>query len=526
MSVSFIFLVFIVYAFIGWLSEVAYCFIVVEHKLVNRGFLHGPICPVYGFGGLLVVYLLSPYKESLPLLFVMSVVWTTVLEYLTSWALETVFSTKWWDYSDLRFNLNGRICLRNSLLFGVMGILAVYFVHPRVVSFLSLFSVRSLDTVASALGIALAVDVILTLKTLIHLDEKLVALKELTDSLRENVSHQAWFNELDLRGSLSRLKGLIPGDASGSLARISARFEDMLAHSRGTLRIFRAFPTMRSPRHGAQLDLFRKLRDSARGFSFFDAAQSRSEPVSGAEAAPGVKSFVFAERYGFYKVFWIFLVAGFAGVLLESLWCVITKGYFESRTGLVWALFNPVYGLGGVLMAAFFTRREKSRDLRVFVDNVIIGGVFEYCASVFQEIAFGSVSWDYSGMRFGIYARTNLLYAFMWGFLGLLWVREACPALLKLITRIPVKFGKILSIALFVFLLVDSGVSAVAVSRWSARTRGVPAENVVDRLADGYFPDSYMRSKYPNMSFVTRPSAFGTEDIPDAEIAPAFSPAP
>ncbi len=511
MSVSFIFLVFIIYAFIGWLSEVAYCFIVVEHKLVNRGFLHGPICPVYGFGGLLVVYLLSPYKESLPLLFIMSVLWTTVLEYLTSWALETVFSTKWWDYSDLRFNLNGRICLRNSLLFGVMGILAVYFVHPRVVSFLALFTARSLETVASALGIALAVDVILTLKTLIHIDEKLVALKELTDSLRENVSQHAWFNELDLRGSLARLKGLIPGDASGSLARISARFEDMLAHSRGTLRIFSAFPTMRSRRHGAQLDLFRKLRDSARIFSFFDATQSREEitPVAesapGVQAVPGAKSFAFAERYGFYKVFWIFLVAGFAGVVLESLWCVITKGYFESRTGLVWGLFNPVYGLGGVLMAAFFTRREKSRDLRVFVDNVIIGGVFEYCASVFQELAFGSVSWDYSGMRFGIYTRTNLLYAFMWGFLGLLWVREACPALLKLVTRIPVKLGKILSIALFVFLLVDSGVSAVAVSRWSARIRGVPAENVIDRLADRQFPDASMHAIYPNMTFVAQP---------------------
>ena len=80
---------------------------------------------------------------------------TTALEYLTSWALESVFQTKWWDYSDLRFNVRGRVCLRNSLLFGLMGVLAVRFVHPRIVSFIAMFPDATLETVAFALAVAL-----------------------------------------------------------------------------------------------------------------------------------------------------------------------------------------------------------------------------------------------------------------------------------------------------------------------------------------------------------------------------------
>jgi uncharacterized membrane protein len=498
-SLSFAFLVFIVYSFIGWLSEVAYCYVVVERKLVNRGFLHGPLCPIYGFGGLIVIYLLAPFQGNLPLLFAMAVIWTTVLEYLTSWALEAVFSTKWWDYSDLRFNLHGRVCLRNSLLFGAMGVLAVHFVHPRVIAFLSLFPEATLDTFAVAVAAVLAVDLVLTLKTLIHIGERLVALKELTERLRESVGLDAWFNERDLRGSLARLRDLSLSDASGVLARLAAKLEESLAHTGETLRIFRAFPTMKNPRLSLQLDVFRILG-------------GRRKPRAGeAETeTPGIDAFStgFAERFGFYRFFWIFLVAGFFGVMIESLWCVVTRGYLEHRAGLLFAPFNPVYGFGAVIMSAVFTRREKSRDLRVFVDNVLIGGAFEYLASLAQELVFHSVSWEYSAMRFNVNVRTNVLYALGWGFLGLLWVREACPALSRIVARVPVRLGKALSIVLFSLLLADGIVSSVAVWRWSSRRDGVPAANAVTRLVDERFPDAFMRERYPNMVFVD-------PDVPD-----------
>ena len=121
-------------------------------------------------------------------------------------------------------------------------------------------------------------------------------------------------------------------------------------------------------------------------------------------------------------------------------------------------------------------------------------------------MVFGSVSWGYGGMRFSINVRTNLLYALMWGFLGLLWVREVYPALSRLIARIPIKLGKALSIALFACVLADATVSAVAVYRWSERERGVSASSAVGRFADERYPDAYLRKIYPNMVFVKRNS--------------------
>ncbi len=493
MSLSFAFLVFIVYSFIGWLSEVAYCYLIVERKLVNRGFLHGPLCPIYGFGALIVIYLLAPFRGNLAILFAMSVIWTTVLEYLTSWALEAVFSTKWWDYSDRRFNLHGRVCVRNSLLFGLMGVLAVHFVHPRIVEILSLLPERTLDAVAFAIASVLAVDLVLTLKTLIRIGEKLVALRELTERLRESVGIDAWFNERDLRGSLAKLRALALSDASGALGRLASRLEDALAHTGGMLRIFRAFPTMRSARHALQLDGFR-----------LPGARRMSRPDEAESGSPGIDAFStgFAERFGFYRFFWIFLVAGVLGVMIESIWCVVTRGYFERRAGLLFAPFNPVYGIGAVIMSAVFTRREKSRDLRVFVDNVLIGGAFEYLASLAQELAFHSASWEYSAMRLNVNVRTNVLYSFAWGFLGLLWVREACPAISKIVARVPVRLGKAISIALLSLLVADAAVSSAAVFRWHERRSGIPATNAVERLADERFPDGFMRERYPNMVFL------------------------
>ncbi|HPL91825.1 MAG TPA: putative ABC transporter permease, partial [Treponemataceae bacterium] len=129
MPLSQLFLFFMAYSVIGWITEVVYCS-VQERRLVNRGFLHGPLCPVYGFGALLVVFLLEPFSGSVLVLFLVGMALTTALEYITAWLLETAFSTRWWDYSDLPFNFRGRVCLLNSVLFGLMSLIGVRVLHP------------------------------------------------------------------------------------------------------------------------------------------------------------------------------------------------------------------------------------------------------------------------------------------------------------------------------------------------------------------------------------------------------------
>ena len=108
---------FLIYAFLGWCTEVAFA-AVTRGKFVNRGMANGPICPIYGFGVLAVLFCLQPFRGNFFLLFLGSVVVTSLLELVTGWALEKFFHDKWWDYSNEPFNIKGYICLRFSILWG------------------------------------------------------------------------------------------------------------------------------------------------------------------------------------------------------------------------------------------------------------------------------------------------------------------------------------------------------------------------------------------------------------------------
>ena len=131
MAVIDLFLYFILYSFLGWCCETVYCS-VIQRRWVNRGFLNGPLCPVYGFGALLVLFLLRDVRHSFTALFLSGMVVTSVLEYLTSYILEKLFHMHWWDHSHMRFNLNGRVCLLNSCEFGLLSVFVVMVLHPAV----------------------------------------------------------------------------------------------------------------------------------------------------------------------------------------------------------------------------------------------------------------------------------------------------------------------------------------------------------------------------------------------------------
>ena len=123
---------FIVYSVAGWLCEDVYVGIG-KKKLVNRGFLYGPYCPIYGFGALIVLYPLMMLGDHPVLVFFGGMVLTSVLEYFTSWIMEKLFHERWWDYSTYRFNINGRVCLLNSVLFGLMSLIVVFLDRKSVV---------------------------------------------------------------------------------------------------------------------------------------------------------------------------------------------------------------------------------------------------------------------------------------------------------------------------------------------------------------------------------------------------------
>jgi len=211
---------FYIYAFVGWVCEDIYVGIL-NRKLVNRGMLNGPYCPIYGFGALLVFYPLEEVKNSALAVFLSAIVITTTLEYLSSWALEKLFHTRWWDYSHLHFNLNGRVCLLNSLLFGLMGLAGIYFVHPFVSSFVEGIGFYRLFWILLIISILFIIDLVMTIYKLMKRNQimekaslKLASVKEKYELEKEESKQElkekydAWLKKQDDEEIVSMIEKL------------------------------------------------------------------------------------------------------------------------------------------------------------------------------------------------------------------------------------------------------------------------------------------------------------------------------
>lgn len=133
------FLIFIIYSFIGWAMEVILT-LIQTGKFVNRGFLIGPCCPIYGWGSLLITCLLITYTNNFLVLFVLALAICMILEYITSYLMEKIFKARWWDYSDQKYNINGRICLETAIPFGLGALLIIYVIHPVILNILELMN--------------------------------------------------------------------------------------------------------------------------------------------------------------------------------------------------------------------------------------------------------------------------------------------------------------------------------------------------------------------------------------------------
>ncbi len=163
MNLTEMFLLFIIYSLLGWIVEVINN-LIISRKFVNRGFLIGPYCPIYGVGGLIATILLTKYKESIIVLFVMSMFLFALLEYFTSYLMEKIFKARWWDYTDYRFNINGRVCLETLVPFGLLGCFAIYVINPIIFSMFAITSVTVLRIIALILFIVFIIDFIISLK--------------------------------------------------------------------------------------------------------------------------------------------------------------------------------------------------------------------------------------------------------------------------------------------------------------------------------------------------------------------------
>ena len=156
------FLLFIVYSFMGWVMEMLDCWYETK-RLVNRGFLLGPICPIYGAGCLLIISLLNKYMDHPIALFVLCIAICSILEYFTSYILEKIFKIRWWDYSEKKYNINGRICLETMIPFGILGTLIIYYVNPFFTNIITGLNGTVLNWLYYGLLIVFIIDIIISL---------------------------------------------------------------------------------------------------------------------------------------------------------------------------------------------------------------------------------------------------------------------------------------------------------------------------------------------------------------------------
>lgn len=182
MSFYFVLLSFFTYGFLGWCTEVAFAAVKEQH-FVNRGFLNGPICPIYGLGVTSVVFFLSGFKENLVLLYITSVVLVTVLEGITGYLMEKIFHAKWWDYSNMPLNIGGYVCVLFSLIWGIACVLIVDFIHPLIMKLLSMIPIWIGGTFVVGFSIGMTADLYVTASSILKMNKRLAAMQDIAEKL-------------------------------------------------------------------------------------------------------------------------------------------------------------------------------------------------------------------------------------------------------------------------------------------------------------------------------------------------------
>lgn len=204
----------------------------------------------------------------------------------------------------------------------------------------------------------------------------------------------------------------------------------------------------------------------------------------------------------FFNLFWIFVIASVAGVVIESVYhvLVVDFGHYEDRAGLLWGPFSPIYGFGAVLMTMALNRFHNAPVWVVFLVSAVIGGAFEYFVSWFMEYAFGAVAWDYTGTFLNINGRTNFMFMCMWGVLGVVWVRLALPALLHTVNLIPWRWRYSVTVVCAVLMLLDGAMTLVALDCWYSRLAGLPPDNALEQFCAQHFDNQWMENRFESMS--------------------------
>ncbi|MCL2479263.1 MAG: putative ABC transporter permease [Treponema sp.] len=499
-------LYFTIYGMAGWIIESAFCSIS-AHKPINRGFLSGPWCPAYGFGALLILLFSEPFKTNILLVFVIAFLTATMFEYFTGWLLETLFKTRWWDYSKNKLNIKGRICLKNSLFFGVMGLAVVYILHPFISGLMLRLTVQAQSVLSSLIISLFFFDLIRSLASATKLGEHFENIRKELELMVKYQHRYNWYVREDTSGNLERLRSVcVNNPEDQEIAAILARVEKHFTGGGIHLRLLKAFPGLKFKSFSPGIGALRQKAEERR-----EEHRIHSEDSFGTKVAALKKEILLSyEGITVTNMVWVFLLASVIGFVVETLFCFVTKGIIQSRQGMIYGPFNQVYGFGAVLLVLILMPLARKRDLWLFIGGAVLGGFFEAACSAVQESVFGSVSWQYSSVQVSLFGgRTSLMYMCFWGIMTLLYMKHIFPGMSSLIDHIPWRAKHFFTWIIVVVLCTDMALSALAVNRWSQRNENVTASNGFAVWLDDNYPDELMGRIYPSMKFVSMSESDG-----------------
>lgn len=209
--------------------------------------------------------------------------------------------------------------------------------------------------------------------------------------------------------------------------------------------------------------------------------------------------YIFARGLCLDKIIWVFFISALGGDLIETVYVKLTADIWMSRSSVLYGTFSIVWGVGAALLTVLLHGFADKEDRYIFLGGFFLGGTYEYLCSVFTEVFFGTVFWDYSDMPFNIGGRTNLLFCIFWGILALVWVKICYPPISRQIEKIPPVAGKILTWVCVGLMACDIVISAMAMTRYVERAEGAPPGNRVEQFVDRQYPDEMIEWVWPNL---------------------------
>ena len=391
---------------------------------------------------------LPELKNHLFFLFLGGVILSSVITFSTGFVLEKIFHRKWWDYSRKRFQFGGYVNLPYTIVWGLSAVICISFINPSLKELLALIPSNLGTIILIILYVVLCLDLAGTVMAIKAVHSRLRKLSIIED-VSENLQKAA-----DMMG-----EGL-----TGWVQKHMAK----------------AYPSLEAK-------------------ELLAARQEKERQMEAARERAGV----FAVGCSFYKLVCLFFLGAFLGDITETVFCLATTGKLMSRSSVVYGPFSIVWGLGCVLLTAILYQYRSRSDSYIFIFGTILGGAYEYICSVFTELVFGTVFWDYSNIPFNLGGRINLLYCFFWGIAAVIWLKCLYPLLSSLIEKIPKRAGIPITWLMILFMIFNMIMSGLALNRYTERhSNKSDNDNAATRFLDKNFTDERMEQIYPNAILV------------------------